>query len=1278
MVGFPHTFADHLPGDKIHVVGRLRVWDGEHERHMFQSLNDKVMFFVEGLIDGLCECCTFMQATLKQHYPVPILVLGEDSKIFRHEPPSWDSLNAVLELCAGFGGMTQGLSACGFHTVAAVDFNDRMCQLYKKQHDIDTITGDVNDLDTVCKVWHQAKGVGTLAAGFACQPFSKLGDQKGGQDSRALSLRGILQMAFYLQVHVVILECVSAAATNQFVKDEIQRFLDVTGFMCSQTELHLNEVWVSRRSRAWWLLTAPFIGHVPLVPWPTSKVITKVLHVLPGILPWDANDENLLALTPEEMMAFGAGSEQVVKYLLNFEGCAPCALHAWGSQVVGCECGCRTAGLSPFRLQEKGLFGLLVYAATADGTRVLRHLHPCECNALNGFDPVVDFGDNPRLTLSASGQMASPLQTAWVFAALAERIHQIKQTPKVFSQSAVLQALQSWTIMKCRQVWPCEVEPLDDPKMISLIGFWKGFEHLSIHELMHPPRWPLITGQICLASVLDFIIRDQQARHVPVMIPSKTEDDVQMDPEECPTPWIEQPMPSLVSCVNPDECVVVFTHEACAPVKFACSVPCTIQEVVDAQIKLVGEFHILHVSNEHGVDLPLSHVVELGKGVLIQCVDSPFVTPTMMDEMQDVEHEHDTADGVNEPSGTQKAPCVAVKGEISPTMPWTQPITEGLPDALGAAKPYDDDEHVLEPGNGGLSGSLLSAAPLMYLQAEQFQNLQVPVVMNVKHLWALRQQLLKPTDRGIILQHQQGMWADDEFRYHLRLLVDMHVQYQKRMAHDNIKQCTVLDPLLITGWLRHGADGCSQWGASHPEIHNDGNSVITCCLLNGHWLPVIMTPVAGTLHVTTWDAPSNDHQRFVKVAESTGHALGFEQILMVRHHRLFFSSDMCGAMALAYLMHALLGIMLPTCQAEVQVIHARLRSAFVTALQNSQKAHRPWVWGAGDNEDDVNNSVHANQARGSNEVPSASSVHHDPMTIGLSHQCISKEARLDLLRAKAKLFGDDEIRYHMLRLMRQREYQPVNPNAPKPGFVMMDPLLLSTWDVVGRGLCEVWCRANRHAVAEGYQIVAIFFHDEHWFPLWFTHQRSTIVAHRISDDKVTSELVMPILTTLQECLGFEAKVEHVIPDALPPHQLCGAAAIAFISHLLMGDPLPKNLTELDYLHSELKADFVDALYSGSCCICPVVWGAGPFGNVAHELAAELKKHGVPENKSDQRAQQAIKAIGSDNVANALQSKNVWRALKALGSNVKFQFIMLMNSRRWCRPTKVSRLERRIK
>lgn len=57
-----------------------------------------------------------------QQFPMPVLSVDDDTRVFMHERPSWQSLHEI-ELCAGFGGMTKGMLTSGFHAVAAVDQN---------------------------------------------------------------------------------------------------------------------------------------------------------------------------------------------------------------------------------------------------------------------------------------------------------------------------------------------------------------------------------------------------------------------------------------------------------------------------------------------------------------------------------------------------------------------------------------------------------------------------------------------------------------------------------------------------------------------------------------------------------------------------------------------------------------------------------------------------------------------------------------------------------------------------------------------------------------------------------------------------------------------------------------------------------------------------------------------------------------------------------------------------------------------------------------------------
>ena len=198
-----------------------------------------------------------------------------------------------------------------------------------------------------------------------------------------------------------------------------------------------------------------------------------------------------------------------------------------------------------------------------------------------------------------------------------------------------------------------------------------------------------------------------------------------------------------------------------------------------------------------------------------------------------------------------------------------------------------------------------------------------------------------------------------------------------------------------------------------------------------------------------------------------------------------------------------------------------------------------------------------------------------------------------------------------------------------PGFVMMDPLMLCAWDTIGQGLCEAWCRRHQVVPDQGFHIVTVLLHNEHWFPVWGVPHGRTLVVHTIDDGVIEPQVIQPILDVFKAQFDFLDVVLHVFPQRLLPHSLCGTAAIAFLGHVMVGEELPEDLEALGLLHSYMKASFVEAVHTGACCICPVVWGAGGNGSLVKSLSAELAKHGVPENLCDHRAQQAIKAIGSE-------------------------------------------------
>ena len=188
-------------------------------------------------------------------------------------------------------------------------------------------------------------------------------------------------------------------------------------------------------------------------------------------------------------------------------------------------------------------------------------------------------------------------------------------------------------------------------------------------------------------------------------------------------------------------------------------------------------------------------------------------------------------------------------------------------------------------------------------------------------------------------------------------------------------------------------------------------------------------------------------------------------------------------------------------------------------------------------------------------------------------------------------------------------------------------------------------------------MVTVLWYEGHWFPVWFVPHGRTLVAHLIDDGIIEPAIMQPMLDVLRVQFDFLDAVLHVFPRKLPIHSLCGAAAIAFLGHIIVAADLPEDLESLSDSHANMKASFVQALFEGTCCICPVVWGSGGSGALVKALSSELAKHGVPDQMVEQRSQQAIKAIGSEQVMQALSAKNVWRSLKILGNNVKFQFLL---------------------
>ena len=143
----------------------------------------------------------------------------------------------------------------------------------------------------------------------------------------------------------------------------------------------------------------------------------KVKDVLPRPVASPSEYESLL-LSDFELVEFQK-RKPLKSFLLDLEHPLPTALHSWGSQVLSCPCGCRAA-FSERRL-NKGICAVLEPCATTGATN-FRHMTAREVALLSGLSPLYQLGDNPRLALSLVGQLASPLQSAWIGSHLAQAL----------------------------------------------------------------------------------------------------------------------------------------------------------------------------------------------------------------------------------------------------------------------------------------------------------------------------------------------------------------------------------------------------------------------------------------------------------------------------------------------------------------------------------------------------------------------------------------------------------------------------------------------------------------------------------------------------------------------------------------------------------------------------------------------------------------------------------------------------------------------------------------
>ena len=356
-------------------------------------------------------------ASLSRDHRGTVFTTDERSEVLVLPSIAGRDFYELTKTCAGLGALGRGAQAVGWRTAVANDKQETMCDLLRSLADHPVICGDIAYPSTVKSMFESCGRASTWAFGFNCQSFSRAGDRKGGNDDRAMSLAFGLHASFMTDSPITVLECVSEAPGDVFVRTALQHHCNMTQQCKSEVVLELNHLWPSNRSRWWCVLSHEEIGKIPLSPLPRLPRQPVVSDLFDEFGNPDSTIFSQLVLTQDEYQQLNSIGVDIKKHEINRNIPLPTAMHSWANQLGPCECKCRPHGLSHDRLIKKGYFGVVI-AFKSEGQRGFRHISSQELALLCGLPVHLGTHHSARLEVAAVGQLASPVQSVWIFTAI--------------------------------------------------------------------------------------------------------------------------------------------------------------------------------------------------------------------------------------------------------------------------------------------------------------------------------------------------------------------------------------------------------------------------------------------------------------------------------------------------------------------------------------------------------------------------------------------------------------------------------------------------------------------------------------------------------------------------------------------------------------------------------------------------------------------------------------------------------------------------------------------
>eukprot|EP00438_Fugacium_kawagutii_P006339 Skav211882 [mRNA] locus=scaffold3296:3551:6014:+ [translate_table: standard] len=404
-------------GDLVDVQAELVVFDQDQSKHLCKSLINHRFFVVQGILSK-GAWVSILGATVVEGAVRPTLTV-KDAYVLIHQVPGNEIYETIIDTCAGMSLMTQGPVSNGARVKVSNELRPKFCEILKASGHSEVICGDIGDRAVVSAIHQAWSSSSLLMAGFSCQPWSRLGDRAGFQDQRASSLPSTLKAAYFLRCHTIVLECVTAAGDDVEVKKTVQAFMKATGYRMGSTKMKLENIMPANRHRWWCILTCPFFPPIQLRDLLVRSTKATIGSMLPFLPNWPQEEVQQLLLDRYESNKFWQ-SGTFDRCLMMENGILPTALHGWGNQLTKCPCECRQFPMSDDRLMTRGIFSSLVlvgghFESSSNSLPKTRHIHPWELCTLNGVIYDESWSSDMCLLLAGLGQMATPIQSAWVY-----------------------------------------------------------------------------------------------------------------------------------------------------------------------------------------------------------------------------------------------------------------------------------------------------------------------------------------------------------------------------------------------------------------------------------------------------------------------------------------------------------------------------------------------------------------------------------------------------------------------------------------------------------------------------------------------------------------------------------------------------------------------------------------------------------------------------------------------------------------------------------------------